>query len=399
MEKINITDFENIVEALRKNVEYYERALEPTRYFMALANGDRVNLSIPKKTIGHLLGIKIDELKSSGIVKSDIKIYEVLQKLINCDMTYQSLKNKNFPLELLFSEHIAKKLEIFIDIIKIRTDDLVCVLKYYSDRAYLQGENAINCDYFIIRKHDGGVYSALGIVRDDFDSRKFVPVTSRLFLNKEELDEFLSLFKNQEITYPTTFSIENYQQEYQKTIYSNLDNKLKWCKELKYLSMEYGLIPVNNSDVMFIIEKFMNSNRDNNNQTSIINAIIDSMKGGSVIDKTYLMESLGIKFIPEEVEALIDALNDHICSNAATFNVGEEYSYTELTNRINELEEENNSDKKELERVQAQLRIAQEEIERLKEQLAVSEQCIDIYSGAAAKVLALRESSKGLSKL
>ena len=59
MEKINITDFENIVEALRKNVEYYERALEPTRYFMALANGDRVNLSIPKKTIGHLLGIKI----------------------------------------------------------------------------------------------------------------------------------------------------------------------------------------------------------------------------------------------------------------------------------------------------------------------------------------------------
>ena len=79
MEKINITDFENIVEALRKNVEYYERALEPTRYFMALANGDRVNLSIPQKTIGHLLGIKIDALRGSGIVKSDIKIYEVLQ--------------------------------------------------------------------------------------------------------------------------------------------------------------------------------------------------------------------------------------------------------------------------------------------------------------------------------
>jgi len=395
MEKINLNDFDNIIACIRSNVGYFERTLEANKYSLNLANGDYINIVIPSNCIGHLLGIKIDELKSSGIIRMDTSISEVIRKLINSEITYQGLKNKGFPIEKMFSEFIEKKLEIFTEVIKIRTDDLEFIVKYSTDRTYTSSDYAIKGDYFIIRKHEDEIYSALGLVYNE-NMRKYIPNTSRLFINKEELQRFLSTLKNQEVTYPTCFTIDNYDQDFHKTFYSKLDEKLIWCKKLKFLASNFGLIPVNNSDVLFIIEKYMNANRDNSNNISVITAILENIKSGTIIEKKYLMESLGIRYMSEEVSELIDTINNYLYSNTKV-EIAPEYSFTELTNRINELEKENNSDKKELERVQAQLRIAQEEIARLNQQLEISNQCLNIYEEANAKVLELKRQNNDLT--
>ena len=378
MEKITLQDFENIVNCIEKNVNYFERTLEPNRYYMNLANGERLNIVFPKSNIGHLLGIKVDGLRASGIVRIDTPIYEIIRKLIDADLTYQGLVNKNFPVESLFSDYIAKKLEIFTEIVKIRTDDLLCIVKYYSDRTYDSTENVQNCDYFIIRKHDEEVYSALGIKLDNNNNNKYIPVTSRLFCNKKELNEFLASLKKQEVTYPTSFTIDNYEQDYHKTFYTTLESKLRWCKFFKNLSSSYNLVPVNNNDVLFILEKFMNSNRDNDNNISVINSIVENIKNGSIIDKSYFMESLGIRFMSEEVVSLIDAINDYIYSKSS-FSVSSEFSYSNLQKQLEESEEEKNKYKKELRKSQEELRKAKKEIEEMRQKLALANQGLNVF--------------------
>jgi len=396
MKNISLQDFETIVAALERNVAYYEKSLEANKFSMSLANGEYINIAIPKSCIGHLLGIKIDDLRASGIIRKDTYIYDVIKKIINSEITYQSLKNKNYDPGRLFSDYIEKKLEIFVDIVKIRTDDLECIIKYSSDRTYTTGDYAITGDYFIIRKHDAELYSALGLIFDK-NIKKYVPNTSRLFNSREELDQFLSTLRNQEVTYPTSFTVDNYDQGYHKIFYSYLDSKLIWCKKMKNISHKFGLIPVNNNDIIFIIEKFMNTNRDNSNNISVITSILENIKSGSIIEKNYLMESLGIRYISDEIAELIDYINDHLYSNTS-IEISPEYSFTELTNRINELEQQKNGYKTELEKAQDELRKAQEEIESLKQQLEISEQCLSIYSDASAKVLSLRKQNNGLTK-
>lgn len=396
MKNISLQDFENIVAALERNVGYYERTLEANKYYMTLANGEYMNIVIPKSRIGHLLGINIDDLRASGIIRMDTSIYDVIKKLIESELTYISLKNKNFAPEKLFSDYIEKKLEIFVDIVKIRTDDLECIIKYSSDRTYTTGDYAMTSDYFLIRKHDSDIYSALGLIYDK-NFKKYVPNTSRLFNSREELNQFLSTLKNQEVTYPTSFTVDNYDQEYHRTFYSYLDLKLIWCKKIKNISHNFGLIPVNNNDIICIIEKFMNTNRDYSNNISVITSILENIKSGSIIEKKYLMESLGIRYISDEISELIDSINDNLYSNTST-EISPEYSFTELTNQINELEQQKNGYKTELDQTQDELRKAQEEIERLRQQLEISDQCLSIYSEASAKVLSLREQNNGLTK-
>ena len=395
MKNISLQDFENIVDSIEKNVRYFEKSLEANKYSMNLANGDYINIAIPKKCIGHLLGIKIDDLSVSGIIRKDTSIYEVIRKLINYEITYHSLKSKNFAPERLFSDYIEKKLEIFADIVKIRTDDLEYIIKYSADRTYTISDYAITGDYFIIRKHESEIFSALGLIFDT-DLKKYVPVTSRLFNSREELNQFLSTLKNQEVTYPTSFTIDNYDQQFHKTFYSYLDSKIIWCKKLKTLSHNFGLIPVNNNDIIFIIEKFMNTNRDNSNNIAVITSILESVKSGSIIEKKYLMELLGIRYMSDEISELIDSINDHLYSNTS-MGISPEYSFTELTNQINELEQQNDGYKNELDKTKDELRKALEEVERLKQLLEISELCLNIYSDASAKVLSLREQNKELT--
>lgn len=393
MSTINLQEFEQIVGELKRNIEYYENCLETNKYFLGLANGENLNITFPRNRIPHLLGIQIDKLAAAGIVRMDTPIYEVVKKLINSDITYIGLKNHNFDADNLFSKYVVQKLHVFTDIIKLRTDDLVCIIKYYSDRSYSTGELAQNSDYFIIRKHDENTYSALGIKKEYENSNNYIPVTARYFENKDELNEFLYTLKNQEITYPHTFSIQNYFKDYSNKIYSKIENKLNWCRTSKQLSDKFGLVPVNNNDLIIVLEKFLNSIHDKDNSKAIMYYIADCIKNGVIIDKKEIKETKDIAEIPEELEALIDSINDHIYSNS-NFEVGSEYSYSSFTNEIEILDKKLNDKEKELDYTKEELEAAKQEIEKLKAELALSNKCLDMYEEASSKVYELRKAQK-----
>ena len=398
MKNITEQEFETLIELLRKNMEYYVNCLEPNRYFLGLANGENINLTFPRSKVPHLLGIQIDKIIGTGIVKRDITAYELLQKLLDSDITYYKLKNANFSIDNLFSEYIKEKLLIFSDILKIRTDDLECIIKYYPDRTYMNGVATHNSDYFIIRKHEQDTYSALGIKKENENSNKYIPVTSRYFASKEELNEFLGILRNQEVTYPHTFSVENYFKDYSNKIHSKYEEKLKWCRTSKLLSDKFGLIPVNNSDTINTLERVLNFAHEKENRKSIIYSIADSVKDGYMIDKKDMLERIDT-YLPDELDNLIDILNDHMYSNSST-EVKPEQSYSELTNRLAELERKNKELQNEIEDKNDKLNSAYSDIENLNRQLDAQEEYINIYEEAHNKVLSLRNSkeNKGMSR-
>jgi len=393
MSTIGIQDFEEIVDALKRNVDYYENCLESNKYFLGLANGDNLNITFPRSKIPHLLGVKMDKLSAAGIVRLDTPVYDVVKKIINCDITYIGLQNLKFDVDNLFSDYIKQKLYIFSDIVKLRTDDLVCVIKYYSDRTYTIEEQAQNSDYFIIRKHEGNTYSALGIKKEYDNSSNYIPVTARYFEDKTKLNEFLATLKNQEITYPHTFAVQNYYKDYQNKFFSKTEKKLEWCRTAKILSDKFGLVPVNNNDSIITLERLLNSFHDKDNSKSILLYIADSIKNNSLIDKKEIMETKYISEISEEMENLIDIINDQIYSKSS-FDIGEEYSYTSFKNEIELLDNKLKDKENELDYTKEELVASRNEIEKLKAQLANANQCLNIYEEANNKVLELRKNEK-----
>ena len=138
--KITINEYESIIEQLKYLIKYYDLGLVDNKYDMYLANGDKIHLTFPRGHIAHLLGVYTEKLKK-GTNPEDS--YKVLKKLVDSDITYFDLK-KIFGednIGTIFSSYIDRKLETFVDTLKVRTDDVYCVIKYKTDRSYATGEN------------------------------------------------------------------------------------------------------------------------------------------------------------------------------------------------------------------------------------------------------------------
>ena len=361
MKTLNFNDYEEIINKIKDKIKYYEIALENSKYFFLLANGDMINLSFPKSHIPHLLGIYTDKLKTAGIVKNNEASYDILKKLVNSDLTYTGMKNtnSNFDINSLFSEFADSKIEIFTDILKVRTDDLYCVIKYCSERSYATGEEKENSDYFIIRKHNRK-FSVLGIVKNG-DSNYYIPVTSRLFDNYDELCKFLDkTAKNQEITYPVSFRIDNYDKEYTKNCYSSLEEKLEYNRTLKDISYKYNAIPSTNRDFLVMIEKLLNNKQKNSNNSSILMLIKEGVVSGNIIDKGEIKQILDGTEIPNELEHLIDACNDSMCNSHSM--------ETSVHNSYSTIQRENDSLKEKLEELKNKLLKLQEKNFQLEEE-------------------------------
>jgi hypothetical protein len=348
MKTIDLNRYDELIEKIKYRIKSYEIALSNNKYYIGLANGDIINLTLPKNNIPHLLGINTDLLKTAGIIKKDMSPYDILKKLINYEITFNDMKKTytNININDLFSEYIDSKIKIFNDILKIRSDDIYCVIKYRSDRSYTTGEEKENSDYFIIRKHEKK-FSVLGIIKNE-GYNNYVPVTARLYNNYDELREFLNkVAKNQEITYPYSFKIENYENFFSTKGYTHLEEKLELNKNLKDIAYKYGAIPSTNKDFIVILERTLNDKQKTNNSSSILSSIKDSIISKTIIEKEDIKQMLNDEEIPKELEQLIDASNDLICSNQDN-DKPINNSYSSVQNENTKLKEELESLKKEL---------------------------------------------------
>ena len=349
--------YDEIIDKVSKNIQYYEAALEDNKYFLVLANGDMINLTFPRNNLSHILGVHTSKLKTADIVKTTSS-YETLKKLADSDLTYMGIQNTNnsFDISSLFSDYIDAKLEVFSDILKIRTDDMYCVVKYCSERSYTTSEEKENSNYFIIRRINKK-YSVLGIVKND-NYTNYVPVTSRLFDNLDDLREFLGkITPNQEVTYPCSLRVDNYNKQYNAKYFTRLEDKLEYNKTLKDLAFRFNAIPSTNRDFLAIIENSLNNRQKINNNSSILNLIKESITSGNLIDKEEVKQRLDDAQIPSELEELIDACNDLTYSNC-TNNESVGNSYSSIQN-------ENTSLKQKLEELKKEILQLKEETNRL----------------------------------
>lgn len=329
--------YDAIIERLQVLIKYYEIGLETNEYTLKLSNGDGIYLTFPRNQIAHLLGVKTELLKKTN---NQEESYKIIKKLINSDITYFDLKSTfgEENIGAIFSDYIDRKLEIFADLLKLRTYNMLFIVKYKTDRSYATGEQTENSDYFIIRKH-GLEYSALGICKGlGYD--EYLPVTSRLFKSDAEFMAFLNkVAQHQEITYPVFLKIENLPKGYEKKINPDYDEKLVCAKRLMKYANEVNAIPSNTKDSMYIIEKTIDGKQKRVNNYSICNVIKDGLQTGTFIEKSELLEMIDEKYLPTDIDSLVDAANDIICANYRN----DEYkgeSYSQVKNENDELKKE-----------------------------------------------------------
>ncbi len=368
-QKISSARYDEIIDKLKECVRNYEIALQNNKYTLGLANGDNIVLTFPQNSIAHLLGINIDELRRANIISLNVSSYDALKKLTESDLTYYSMQkiNYNFDISDLFSEYIDSKLEIFNDILKVRTDDMHCIIKYVSERAYASGVENENSDYFIIRKHNKK-FSALGICKNK-ESDSYKPVTSRLFDNNSDFYNFLEkCSKNQEITYPYSFQIENHYsfEPYSKKFYMNPYDKNEFIRTLKDIATIHKAIPSTNRDFQTMLSRYLNNQQKNSNNFEIITMIKENILSRNIIDKEEVIQMLDNAEIPKELELLIDACNDIICSNSLD-NESVNDSYSTIQN-------ENISLKSQLEELKAKVLESQAKYDRLNEDYSLLKQ-------------------------
>ncbi|MCR5483730.1 MAG: hypothetical protein K6E99_04950 [Bacilli bacterium] len=381
--KVTLNEYEKIIEKLSKLVKYYDIVLEDNTYDMFLANGDRIYLTFPKGHIAHLLGVYTEKLKK-GTNPEDS--YKLLKKLIDSNPSYFDLKRifGEDNVGAIFSNYIDRKLETFVDTLKVRTDDIYCVIKYKTDRSYATGENTQNSDYFIIRQHDKK-YSALGICKGD-GYNNYLPVTLRLFEDEEELKQFLEkIAKHQEITYPTLLKIVNEPKSYNNTVYSTQDDKLELSGRLIKLGKEFEAIPSNTSDSKYIIEKAIDGKQRRFNNYSILKNITECIKEGTFIDKKAMAATFTDNSMPSDISELIDASNDIICSNYTHENY-EIDGYSQVKNENIALQSELEALKLTLAERDALISSLQDEKTQLIEKNEKQNEKLNIYNEAFEKV-------------
>ena len=147
--EFSLEKYNNIIEKLNNNISYYERMnFYNNKYLLYLANGSILNVRIFENNIAHLLGVNLDYLKMSNKFKPNMNSYECLKYFLDNSYMFGKLASeKKLNFDSMFSKNIDEKLDVFIDNINIRTDDMFFIIKYDKEKTYQIEEKFDICDY------------------------------------------------------------------------------------------------------------------------------------------------------------------------------------------------------------------------------------------------------------
>ncbi len=328
--------------------EYKRRDLSELPLRLFLANGECLNISIPKSAVPHLLGINTEYLKDNGFVKAQ-NAYDALIEIIEYP---DRLKNryKIDDYSKVASPYIEKKLRAFVDNILIDINNCEFVCKFDSNRAYGYN-NDEDMDYFIVSKVDNGNggfrYDVLILKKTEdkyTDKVKYVPQSNQSFDSKEEFIEvFLDKIYNQELTLliKKQFKTKRYDNFISHWILdrrTKLFDLEKWCEV-------FSCIPNVLRDFAYSLKLLSNEKDKNTSTNSYIDSIIDDVRKGKYIKINY-------RLLSQELIDFLEAHNDGLNKND---NEENSETYSKLLKRKNNLEEMLNQVSEEKERSNAEL--------------------------------------------
>lgn len=348
--EFNLSQLEGMFYDIQAIIGYFEQSeYDSRRNTIFLSSGEKLNYSVPKNRIAHLLGINTDYLRSTGIFRED-NAYDLLKELSNnAYKIHQLSRNGVISYSNLFSPYIKNKLEAFIENIKINIFQTELVCKYESRKTYTISEKRQKYDYIIVKKYpDTGKYGILGLVKAPGEFN-YVPMSSQLYNTEEELDKALEeLIQNQDITIMNGMTVSNINvdNDYNKSYTLPLDIKYTKLKKLKEYKINYNCGIDVTQDYEYSLSETLKHMDNHFDDNTIIDEIARCIKQGKLIDvNTYRNTKLF---------NVIDAFNDYICTNGVgtSEEVGTRYSTI----------------KKELEEVKKQLLLSNNTIFELTEE-------------------------------
>lgn len=380
--------YKDTMEKLKECVYSYDNLNFSNNVFtLMLANGDMIRIRILKNNISHLLGINCEAVKLAYNYKKDTSAYEVLQNLIN---EYESSEKLHIDSNVtsnydIFSKYIDAKLEIFLKNINMRSDDMVGVIKYDSEKTYQVEPLADKTDYFIIRKN-GNCYYVLGIVQDINKSNLYLPSTSRKYDTKEEFMAFMKkIAKKQEITYPYFFTVQNVNQGYMNKFPLRLEHKSKMLTQIITLANQCDSVASVSKDYLYSLNKSTMDKTVTATRMSVLRLLSDSIQQENVLDRETITELCGDIELNDDIDNLISSYNDFICSKR-TSDGQIPISYSKISSENVELKQQLEELREQITVIQQQNYQLQEDNLQLQKENEIYHQQVDIITDAYQKI-------------
>ena len=330
--------------------------LSKKSYLMFLSNGDRIRVKIPKTSIPHLLGINTEYLKSTGLYKG-MNSYEIMLDFIkNPNEAFQKHESGIINLDKILSPYINKKLDSLTENLNINTNCCEMICKYDRGKTYGYSADFDDMSYLILQKKNEKYYVLKLAMSEDGTC---FPMSNQVFNSYEECKENLSSYLiYQELTLLSNLLVYYNNSTVGKFPILEWDRKQK-LEKLKKLSEDFECTPNIIADFIYSL-KIRDDKRQGNIRTSnIIEILCDCIKNKKVFDISLTNVD------QEDILKIIETYNDSLFSEitASTDN-----SYSDLQN-------ENISLKKEIERLRLEnkslseaARYKDEELDEIKKQ-------------------------------
>lgn len=324
--------------------------LSKKSYLMFLSNGDRIRVKIPKTSIPHLLGINTEYLKSTGLYKG-MNSYEIMLDFIkNSNEAFQKHESGIINLDKILSPYINKKLDSLTENLNINTNCCEMICKYDRGKTYGYSADFDDMSYLILQKKNEKYYVLKLAMSEDGTC---FPMSNQVFNSYAECQEALSSYLiYQELTLLNNLFIYYNNSAVGKFPILEWDRKQK-LEKLKKLSEDFECTPNIIADFIYSL-KIRDDKRQGNIRTSnIIEILCDCIKNKKVFDISLTNVD------QEDILKIIETYNDSLFSEitASTDN-----SYSDLQN-------ENISLKKEIERLRLENKSLSETVNYRDEEL------------------------------
>lgn len=306
--------------------------LSKKSYLMFLSNGDRIRVKIPKTSIPHLLGINTEYLKSTGLYKG-MNSYEIMLDFIkNPNEAFQKHESGIINLDKILSPYINKKLDSLTENLNINTNCCEMICKYDRGKTYGYSADFDDMSYLILQKKNEKYYVLKLAMSEDGTC---FPMSNQVFNSYEECQEALSSYLiYQELTLLSNLLVYYNNSTVGKFPILEWDRKQK-LEKLKKLSEDFECTPNIIADFIYSL-KIRDDKRQGNIRTSnIIEILCDCIKNKKVFDISLTNVD------QEDILKIIETYNDSLFSEITASN---DNSYSDLQN-------ENISLKKEIERL------------------------------------------------
>ncbi len=360
-------DFDQIIERINKLVEKYENnPLHYNQYQFFLANGDRIFFEMAPQYIGHLLGIRLDYLRSTKLFKNQDSYGLLKEFLENAYSVYQNIQAGHLSYKSIFSEYLEDKLETFETILYYFVpDDIEFVCKYSKSRTFQLGmETDYPCDYFFAKKDKNNDIHLLGLIRQE---NAYAPMTSMKFHSDErQVSKLKHLFTNQILTYVSSILITNPVTNFRNQTHMILQCKLDKIKNLNTLS-HYGTgISIDiSSECQFAVNGNIIKLNKINTYKIMCQQFAQAIENHEIFSLEQIDETMQEQ-LDEEILQLIQIYNNEICMDKN--NNSAQTTYSELLEQYKTLSKQVASLNEQLQSANEQSRLYYEQMQMLQKE-------------------------------